>query len=234
MEIELGCLYLGNQTIKIYSFLPPVIFVWLKIPICGYSIAIRIKLNLTKPKKLKKMSDNFICTFNLKDQNDKQFVYSSQLYGTHFCVYAKVVLDSTETKINGLKFYLINYKGILNLGLIKDKMENQQVVFSDGEINFRLHLRALESTHGETLFCTLPLNEIPVNELNFMEIDRKLHPLSSTNGENHPFTGQVFDSEFFDRDGVFVQPRINPEDNSVEARAPGLRCRTARLKLVNI
>lgn len=64
---------------------------------------------------------NLITTIDFLERKNAQTIYSSQLYGTFFSIHA---LMDTNAKpkanhylINSMKLFVVNYKGILNLGI---------------------------------------------------------------------------------------------------------------------
>jgi hypothetical protein len=71
----------------------------------------------------KEKPEQFITTIDLSkpfDENVYQFIYGSQLYGTLFAVYGLFDCTSfadSSTKINRIRFKLINYRGCVNIGV---------------------------------------------------------------------------------------------------------------------
>lgn len=146
------------------------------------------------------------CNPDLKDT--WQMVYASQLYGTFFAVYAKIVANKDEKCMNSIDLKLINYKGPINLGIheatynvkrkkisIIDHMNGNSLTIN--VLSVTLWIRALTEQDG----CEKPITiEQSINEdETYLEINRKLLPLSE-NG-NCVVDG-VFDSEFYYRDGL--------------------------------
>lgn len=175
------------------------------------------------------MRNNFIGTFNLKNQNDKQFIYSSQLYGTFFNIYAQPILNEDETELITLRLFLINYKGHLNLGLLKTENESQSIELNEGKIEFKVHVRALEAINGEDESVNLNFNGIRLDQIKEWIVDRELHPIENDMRSGESTLNQVFDTEFFDRDGIFFTERVNPENS----RSPGPRCKTSYLEVIS-
>lgn len=64
---------------------------------------------------------NLITTIDFSETKNAQTIYSSQLYGTFFSIHA--LMDTSTTVIddyyliNSMKLFVVNYKGILNLGI---------------------------------------------------------------------------------------------------------------------
>lgn len=174
------------------------------------------------------MRNNFIGTFNLKNQNDKQFIYSSQLYGTFFNIYAQPILNENETELITLRLFLINYKGHLNLGLLKTENESQSIELNEGKVEFKVHVRALETINGEEESVNLNFNGIRLDEIKEWVVDRELHPIENGVRSGESTLNQVFDTEFFDRDGIFFTERVNPENS----KSPGPRCKTSYIEVI--
>lgn len=75
------------------------------------------------------MSKTFSHYINLRDHKNHQLIYTSQVYGTFFSVYAKFNIDEDQSTINSdldtkssfwvksIDFEVINYKGLINIGL---------------------------------------------------------------------------------------------------------------------
>lgn len=65
------------------------------------------------------------------NSNDRfQYIYSSQLYGTFFNIYAKFIFNEELGKIEKTVFQIVNYKGLLNIG-ISDVQLNSSIVEKD-------------------------------------------------------------------------------------------------------
>ncbi len=76
------------------------------------------------------MSKTFSHYINLRDDQNHQLVYTSQVYGTFFSVYAKFNLDPNQSTysnqvsgksvfyVESIDFEVINYKGLINIGLV--------------------------------------------------------------------------------------------------------------------
>jgi hypothetical protein len=140
-------------------------------------------------------------------EKENQFVYASQLYGTFFAVYgvfktSKVTDD--KRKIDNIILNIINYKGFVNVGLVKAD-------FDKNNNTIELHVRGMVD----------PKNHIQVNfqgvnvELERGEefkLYRHLDRLSAAKADVDK--DYVFDGEFYNRDGLTMYPRIRYEQLS--------------------
>ncbi|NVJ63442.1 MAG: hypothetical protein HWD84_04345 [Flavobacteriaceae bacterium] len=141
----------------------------------------------------------FIGNLNPANQNDYQAIYASQLYGTFFSVFAKFTCQNIQSDhyiIEKIDFKLINYKGVVNLGI-----SNVQGVFDviDDEGNQRklvnLEVQGLNSNDEFEFNCSglsLPKNDLFI-------LQRTLKPM-----HNHgsAIDNSVFDDEYFYREGL--------------------------------
>ncbi|TBN18832.1 hypothetical protein [Hyunsoonleella pacifica] len=112
---------------------------------------------------------------------------------------------------------------------MKTENESQSIELNNGKIEFKLHVRALEPINGEEDSVDLDFNGIQLNEVKEWVVDRELHPIENALRSNGSNLNQVFDTEFFERDGVYFTERINPENE----KSPGPRCKTSHIEVVN-
>ena len=156
-----------------------------------------------------------------------QFVYASQLYGTFFGIFAKFQTSNFDyiTKsctVEAAEFILVNYSGEINLGIVdieEDKIEykNFRVLNMDGTIsdlkclNFDITVKGLEeSFKPHPVKVDLQINQ-GKHENIYLRINRKLRPLYHSTSNDGRFTAlqphavknKVFDSEIYNRSGVF-------------------------------
>lgn len=194
--------------------------------------------------------DDLLATINLastENNNYYQAIYGTQLYSTFFSVFAKfhVVKDENETEksVEKIEFYLMNYKGDIELGLVEVKYENEE---------FKIYVKALEKQKGFVL--DRKTNPIKFTKNNTTTFRRVLLKMS----ENGPYKNNVFDSEFYIKDGNTIIPKIRLDeldedeinelyDNEIiqgilerqnntmpdfKARWPGCRCVSGIAKIV--
>lgn len=140
---------------------------------------------------------------NLSNSDDYQSIYASQLYGTFFAVYAKFeVADINPSdgvyKLTGLRLKILNYKGIVNLGIVQGHLlpveNNYNEPKADGW-RLILELQALGGSTDCIIQCQS--NEFKKGD-SFLGVDRRLKELPNMGGF-------IFDNEFNYREGFKTQ-----------------------------
>lgn len=142
----------------------------------------------------------FFLALSLTPEDRKKFqvVYSSQLYGTFFSVYA--CFKFTDTKVGGdfelVTFKIHNYKGPINIGI-------KEVVYDSTEQQFLITVQGLGESKDDFEKVATFKNGISFSASKPMKFERKLVPLNDRDSDsNHmPFKHGFFDSEFYKRDG---------------------------------
>lgn len=130
-----------------------------------------------------------------------QAIYTSQSYGTFYVVYAEFTTeeDNDNYYVKNIKLKLVNYKGLINLGIadatfipIKDKFDGH----SRGAL-ISLTVKAFE--HEDFIIKNCDATH-PFPKLNsYLKVNRKLlamHP------DKSPIENGIFDEEFYYRDGI--------------------------------
>lgn len=148
-----------------------------------------------------------------------QSVYFSQLYGTSFGLYAKIIFNKKERTIDKISLRLINYKGVINLGIKSatynskrkrirveenySKVDNKYI----NVISIKLVIQGLnKTTKVNDIIIDFKLPEGTENH--YLEIDRSL--CSMTEKKDEDITdSNVFDSEFYYRDGLRTSDPIS-------------------------
>ncbi len=155
---------------------------------------------------------NLIGNVNLHNTSDYQLIYSSQLYGTFFNLYAKfdASLNGDIYTIKTISLKVINYKGIVNIGISRAS----QLLPDPNDTNGHVLNLEVQALNGNT--------DVELKNLNYaikrgenLNVDRKLIPMH-TNG--NPMNNSLFDEEFFFREGVYADnkfPRRKPDPNEV-------------------
>jgi len=163
---------------------------------------------------------NYYSAFDLSDRakGTYQLVYASQLYGTFFSVYGsfKTKIEGDECTINTADFEIINYKGPINLGL-------KDVTYCECEKLFHIHLQGMLNQYIIT--DVQAFEGLCLSKGEILTFKRKLIPLENvTTGPSN----DVFDSEFYLRDGSWSAKRIRLEDKEKDGGesgfAPSPRC----------
>ncbi len=162
------------------------------------------------------MSNTKIFSAHLDFSNNKEYqlVYASQLYCTFFMVYAKIdaSLTGNDYTLNSIDLHLINYKGILDLGI-------RQAVFEWIQDNdnpdiyhakIKIEVQAMYSSSPEDCKVKGINTDHTLKPRNsYLLVDRRLKPMhpENQNGKVMLVNG-VFDSEFFYREGDVEDGRL--------------------------
>lgn len=132
------------------------------------------------------------------------FVYASQLYGTLFAVYANFSGSNNGSSftVDTITLRLLNYKGVINIGFTGDvHVQNDTIDF--GVIG--------ASTKDELVIKLSTPMVVGQGRQSPLTFNRILHPLADFNAYQSssvgalpyaPPTTTLFDSEFYERDGV--------------------------------
>lgn len=158
------------------------------------------------------------------DYTDIQTVYASQVYGTFFGVFATfhvqdIPNNNVERLLTSVDFYLINYKGPLNLKLNAnfDKPTRISTLQADKPYSGHKFILKVQHTPDSQAYqpkVTLKLKDmypteggIKFAQNEFFITERKTIPLagegSDTTNLANAFVNGIFDSEFFTRDGAY-------------------------------
>ena len=154
-------------------------------------------------KQLNPLDLTLTISLNEADENRMQLVYASQLYQTFFAVFGVFDMDRTDPdtlKLKGISLQLINYKGMINLGIIG---VSNPVIIDDG-IEIRFMIKAMMPS-GVLKYYGFD-EAVPVKNSDRIDFQRVLEPI-----DVKPFTGVgdnlVHDCEFFERDGLYNRKR---------------------------
>lgn len=163
-----------------------------------------------KPKKIMA----FIGNIDLSNSDDYQALYASQLYGTFFSVYGKftckipadgeTALGKEEYMIDKIDFKIINYKGLLNLGISAVNMVNamtyDDVLFENGRpirsVHKTIELEVQALCENKDFNYSGLNTKIKRKELLILE--RTLKPIHN----GMAMENEVFDDEFYYREGL--------------------------------
>ena len=145
-----------------------------------------------------------------EEHNQKlQLFYTSQLYGTFFCIFGSFVIkedpNDGKKKIFGVRLQLINYKGLINIGIV-DVLEPQIEHYLPNitALKIGIVVRAFEKSEieEEHLFY----QPYTYDDLDQIIFERKLLKMS-VDERTGVGVANVFDEEFYDRDGLYVRER---------------------------
>lgn len=179
-----------------------------------------------------------------EDKDRYQAVYATQVYDSFFGVYAKFYdtsIDGDLCSINKIKFLGISYKGLFNIKL--ESIEANSGSTSEQSIQIDINIRAsFERDPVSSIDLCLPNEVCHICKGGSFDIIRNLLPMykgSSTDIVDRSYVNGNFDSEFFERDGLYVQQkdirdfdlslnyvgdRFGLPNSKVSIKFPGARC----------
>ncbi|WP_271782023.1 hypothetical protein [Aquimarina algiphila] len=173
-------------------------------------------------------SSNIILELTNNEKEPRiQATYASQLYGTFFGVFSRFYVQarkgSNDRVVNKIKFFLVNYKGEKNLKIITpfDKPEeSDKDDFPPGwviDLKVQHNIDALPIQENVELDLTRffpKTNGMVVKDGDFITLFRVLIPMNGHIATDckqpwvdRAFNNGVFDSEYFKRDGYYVNKR---------------------------
>jgi hypothetical protein len=183
--------------------------------------------------------DNYYTTVVLAGDKagDCQFLLASQVYSTFFGVYGKFEVENggTQTNLKKIDFRLINYKGLINIGIdhITHTYDSP-----NKELQFVLHLKGLMPLFQDFPY-PFPDNGIVLSSDDKITFERKLKTfIQNPEGINEEvFTSGAFDEEFYFRDGLFpIKAPISDLEDRIEDEQSrpkiGTRCPKALVKII--
>ena len=169
---------------------------------------------------MKNLSISGTVSFKNDSSNRWQTVYSSSLYGTMFSLFGKFDYDETKLTLNKVLFRIVNYKGLIDLGIVSVEFqpERKLVLINDYNpseedpcedtdlpvpktvrvISVKIQIQALEGYNCKKTDNTYVLKQDDLQLPVYLEIDRELLPLVS----NKDRAGSVYDTEHYYRDGL--------------------------------
>lgn len=155
------------------------------------------------------------CNLRKDDPSTNQLIYCSQLYGTFFCVGAK--LNVKKNKLLNMELRLLNFKGLYNIGILDQTKFSFEKHGEDYLLT--LHLKANSQTHGNNKPVMVDCKEVDISNNPSLFVTRFLHPLYE--GDEQLEQG-LFDSEFYVRDGAYVNTNdmMKSENESENNESP--------------
>ena len=155
-----------------------------------------------------KLSISGTVSFKKDCQDRWQTVYTSSLYGTMFSIFGKFTYNEVDGKLL-IKLKLINYKGIINLGIhsanFQEPRKKVEVYESPVDkkiirvISLKIDLKGIHENKTYDLEIDPTLSEDDFKNDIYLEIDRELLPLENDNCQE--LVDDIFDTEFYYRDG---------------------------------
>lgn len=126
---------------------------------------------------------------NEENKEKWQLVLASQFYGTFFCIYGMFIPSSDGNTLESIKFKLVNYKGIINLGILKDPY-----ILPKNRSGKNIIVIPIKGMIDDIASCNISLN-LPIEKTNLYFVT-KLNPLRNPKSF---FKSNVFDQEFYFR-----------------------------------
>lgn len=150
-----------------------------------------------------------------------QLIYATQLYETLFGVYGKftVAQKGDTSVINSIDFIGINYKGPITLSVYPKFDKPTYATDSDSGrkmLEMNLYLQAGKSSpqnidpYVVDLKKMFPDETFTLKNNDYLKVQRKLVPMVTDNKlpiAERAFSNGQFDSEFYDRDGLYVKEK---------------------------
>lgn len=161
------------------------------------------------------------------EDNRFQLIYATHLYGTLFGLFSRFQTAEEDGTliIKQIDFYGINYKGPINLGI------NKIDINDDDSDLLRIDLKLQAD---DTEIHTREINKkglnIPISANQSLLVERELLPMQGDTtlpDEVRAFKNGKFDSEFFERDGLFVKKKgVDPNTEFREMQPIGINVST--------
>ena len=173
---------------------------------------------------------NLISNLNFSEKKDAQSIYSSQLYGTFFSVFALVDANKdngNEYNLESIHLKIMNYKGVVNLGITKAVFEpNKDIENRKGGV-LKIQVQALH-TMDVDLF---PVENCQGQKLNIggniqtLRYVKPMHVTDSSRGDSYSNPEQlknsVFDEEFYYREGKLYDDNMAKKKSHVPTEWEG-------------
>ncbi|WP_298519838.1 hypothetical protein [uncultured Kordia sp.] len=176
-------------------------------------------------------------------QDRWQTVYSSSLYGTMFTILGKFKYDKEKKTLTICKLRLVNYKGMIDLGMenVEYQFDRKWAEVSEKNstggldeklirvISINVQVRGLIPNVEKTLEGEYVLTDCDLKNDVYLEIDRFL--LELNDGGGHKEKG-VFDTEFYYRDGDRTPEAFDTDYRQAVGLNPTVeaRCVTERIE----
>lgn len=144
---------------------------------------------------------------DFSNSKDLQLIYSSQLYGTFFSIYAKINLDNGKTDeksyhLNSIDLKIVNYKGLINLGMVRARFKKRR---NGGEI--LIDVQGLGGEPQINVECNHVEAPFSKTRKSYLYVERTARPMHGDFGNGVVLNNGVFDEEFYFREGF--RPKKN-------------------------
>lgn len=150
-----------------------------------------------------------------------QAIYTSQSYGTFYVVYAEFTTeeDNDNYYVKNINLKLVNYKGLINLGIADATLIPIKDEFSGNSKGALLDLTVKAFEQDTFTVKNYDVSHpYPKNDSEFL-VNRELvamHP------NNSPLEGNIFDEEFYYRDGIDLkgQKGLSLQERKINNNVP--------------
>ncbi|WP_350284240.1 hypothetical protein [uncultured Croceitalea sp.] len=154
---------------------------------------------------------NLIGNIQLSDNQNHQAIYSSQLYGTFFMIYAKFTCQAPY-KISAIDLHIFNYKGLIDIGITRARYvpeTNEKKKIVGGHII--VEVKAFHKKHQVLVDMGGKVYDCPLK--GFIEVERRVAKQSKA------LNNGFFDNEFYYREG-FERNSQGGYDQKIQNRTP--------------
>lgn len=141
--------------------------------------------------------ENFTGYVNLGEPSQHQEIYSTQLYGTFFGIFAKFDCDGDKSPedyiFNDINLELINYKGICDIGITKAELKP---IKDKSRFILKIEVQAMNGTTN----CSVNCKNIKISKNGArILMDRRVKKIHLDESAHKDC---LFDTEFFYREGI--------------------------------
>lgn len=140
---------------------------------------------------------------DLRKSDKLHLIYASQLYQTFFAIFGAFKIEKKENKnhLTRMALILINYKGFINLGITG--LSKPQIDEKD-KIKFYIKVKAGENSTVLQEF-NFEKDSVPIEDQQEICFERILEPFVKGPNQTGMIDNYIFDSEFYERDGLYNQ-----------------------------
>lgn len=156
------------------------------------------------------MKKSLSASVNFNDNENFQAVYSSQLYGTFFMIYARFETDYDEDdkayQLKKAELFLANYKGTINLGIVQAEFFLDK---KSKEAGFKIEVQALYESKPKDLIVNNIDEKFKFyrgnSNLHIVRKTKRMHQVGKLSANKAPaIKNGIFDDEFFYREGPIM------------------------------
>lgn len=134
----------------------------------------------------------------IKRENEYQFVYASKDYGTFYCVYARFFLDKKKEILEKIELHIENYKGLLDLGFIRQSIDSKYVFSNDETLKIPIPLKVFNSFQRASI--DLKGKNIAIEDIKYLHFKKYLFPQSYKDSQSDQNNCPNFNNTFFDNE----------------------------------